>query len=144
MEPIFQETGNSTINKPHFIKNLRSAVNKNTVIEPTTERQKKYSTQTQKYRKTMQYKYSNKIYCDVDGATGSWGHVNSAFRRVTSRTPTTPIITQRSINVHSSNVFSMLSVPSLNKEQRTLFRSSEYWVTSRVVSSEWQWLQQEK
>jgi hypothetical protein len=36
-------------------------------------------------------------YCDVDGATRSRGHVNSAFPRVTSCTPT-PIIMQRSVN----------------------------------------------
>jgi hypothetical protein len=40
------------------------------------------------------YSYLNNIYSDVDGATGSRGHVNSAFSRGTSRTPT-PIITQR-------------------------------------------------
>jgi hypothetical protein len=34
---------------------------------------------------------------DVDGATGSRGHVNPAFPRVTTRTPI-PIITQRSVN----------------------------------------------
>jgi hypothetical protein len=33
----------------------------------------------------------------VDGATGSRGHVSSAFPRVTSHTPT-PIIAQRSVN----------------------------------------------
>jgi hypothetical protein len=38
------------------------------------------------------------LYCDVDGATGSRGHVNSAVSRVTSHTPTTSIITQRLVN----------------------------------------------
>ena len=40
--------------------------------------------------------------CDVDGATGSRGHVNSAFSRVTSYTPTPSIITQRSVNTPPS------------------------------------------
>jgi hypothetical protein len=37
-------------------------------------------------------------YCDVDGATGSRGHENSAFSRVSSHTPTPSIIMQRSVN----------------------------------------------
>jgi hypothetical protein len=64
------------------------------------------------YKYTIHKEFT--IYCDVDGATGSRGHVNSAFPRVTSRTPT-PIITQRSVNT-----FPHEAVTSRNRRARAM------------------------
>jgi hypothetical protein len=88
---------------------------------------------------TSQYYVLAELYCDVDGATGSRGYVNSAFPRVTSRT-TTPILTQHSVNtlpretVTSSNRRARATTVGRISVNTTLDKSGTYHVTVFCVA----------